>query len=111
MAGIWPMRKRAQGVGLGSAGGIPTSSPEQVSDAGEVTSELHVCQHLELRSLLDSLGPWQRAIAFRPMNHNVPLRYEESYNCCGKQAFARQSLLCTYYVSQEYLQEILLPVT
>jgi len=87
------------------------SFPERVNDAGEATSELHACQHLEVRSLLNSLGPWQRAIAFGPMNHNVPPRHGESHNCCSKQAFARQTLLCTYYVSQEYLQEILLPVT
>lgn len=30
-------------------------------------AELHVCQHLELGSLLGSLGPWQRAIAFGPV--------------------------------------------
>lgn len=44
------------GMGVGSAGRIPTPSPEQVNDAGEVASELHLCQHLEPRSLLD-LGP------------------------------------------------------
>lgn len=39
-------------MGVGSAGRIPTPSLEQVNDAGEVASELH----LEPRSLLDS-GP------------------------------------------------------
>lgn len=57
-------------MGVGSVGRIPTPSPEQVNDAGEVASELH----LEPRSLLDS-GPRQRAIAFGPMNCNVPVRH------------------------------------